>query len=89
MNIQDAIKEVLEKNSKGNKYKDNRYVIRRKDINRGMIESKTYIYPTNSYDCCIIFNLSSLARKSENYSRYWNPTADDLMANDWEVYIIE
>lgn len=43
--------------------------------------SQTIIRPTNSYDCCIIF----VAGKENQQSRYWNPTADDLTADDWDV----
>lgn len=42
--------------------------------------SRTLIRPTNSYDCCIIF----VEGKENQQSRYWNPTADDLTADDWE-----
>lgn len=85
MNIQEAVKTVLTKENE----KKRKLFIRRKSINSGMVESDTYIYPTNGYDCCIIFNLSPLARKPENHARYWNPTADDLMANDWEIISME
>lgn len=44
-------------------------------------ESNTRIKPTNTYDCCIIFTVGSNQRQS----RYWNPTADDLIADDWQV----
>ena len=40
------------------------------------------IKPTNSYDACLIIVNKGNRRKS---GRNWNPTADDLMANDWEV----
>lgn len=43
--------------------------------------SRTLIRPTDSYDCCIIF----IEGKENQQSRYWNPTADDLIADDWEV----
>ena len=40
------------------------------------------IRPTNSYDCCQAL-CSDL--NGHRGSIRWNPTADDLMANDWEV----
>ena len=43
----------------------------------------TAIRPTNSYDCCQLVKIDSNHIK-EAY-RYWNPTASDLMANDWIV----
>ena len=85
MYIQQAVKIAVEinRNSKEKAF------IRRKDINSGMIESQTYIYPTNSYDCCIVFSLSSMLKRTEKQSRYWNPTADDLIADDWETVSME
>lgn len=41
------------------------------------------IKPTNSYDTCIlVVFFSNWDKKS---CRSWNPTADDLIADDWEV----
>lgn len=55
----------------------------RKDgyIRRKSIQSNTLIKPTNSYDCCILI----VKGKENRQSRYWNPTANDLMDDDWEV----
>lgn len=39
------------------------------------------LLPTNTPDCCIIS--SSTGRK--NLSRGWQPTAEDLEADDWEI----
>lgn len=39
------------------------------------------IKPTNSSECCAI-----VSRKNERPScRFWNPTLDDLTADDWIV----
>lgn len=70
MGIQEAVKHAVEKNG----------YIRRKDLNNMGMWSDTLIRPTNSYDCCII-----LSKKENRQSRCWNPTADDLIADDWEV----
>lgn len=46
--------------------------------------SDTYatIKPTSTYDACIL----TVHREGKKKScRNWNPTADDLLANDWEV----
>lgn len=43
--------------------------------------SKTVIKPTNTYDCCIIM----VKGKESQQSRFWNPTADDLIAEDWKI----
>lgn len=42
----------------------------------------TLIKPTNSSDCCYII---IQGRSGHRSSRCWNPTADDLIADDWEV----
>ena len=75
MTIQTAVKQAL---SEG-KY------IRRRSVNSGILESQVLIKPTNSYDCCAILIFGD----GENWqSRFWNPTAGDLMADDWEVTMV-
>ena len=37
--------------------------------------------PTNSHDCYIVFS----AMRSDKPARCWNPTADDILFNGWEV----
>lgn len=39
------------------------------------------ILPTNSPDCCIILSHS----RKQDFSRGWEPTAEDLTADDWIV----
>lgn len=48
-------------------------------------ESEIYsaITPTNSYDACLLTVMKN--GKPERTCRWWNPTADDLMARDWVV----
>ena len=48
-------------------------------------ESDIYsaIRPTNSYDTCRLIVMR--AGKIEGACRWWNPTADDLMADDWTI----
>lgn len=48
-------------------------------------ESDIYseITPTNSYDTCLITVLHD--GKPRKTAGRWNPTADDLMADDWIV----
>lgn len=43
--------------------------------------SGTRIKPTNTYDACLVLVDGEIKRQS----RFWNPTADDLVADDWEV----
>lgn len=38
------------------------------------------ILPTNTYDCCLL-----IQDNSDSVGKRWNPTADDLMASDWEI----
>lgn len=39
------------------------------------------IFPTNSSDCCYVATRNG----KPDQTRCWNPTADDLLADDWEV----
>lgn len=55
---------------------ENKY-IRRKSTKH----STTRIKPTNSYDCCLLV----VHGKDRQQGRCWNPTADDLMADDWII----
>ena len=56
--------------------------IYRKSCLHGEADRSVLIKPTNSYDCCQIIVVDcGKARGSRN----WNPTADDLLADDWEI----
>lgn len=46
-------------------------------------DNATVILPTNSYACCIIKRF--FVRSWRKPGELWNPTADDLIADDWEV----
>ncbi len=46
--------------------------------------SNVFIRPTNSYDNCIVVKYQDGKEKSS--CRNWNPTAEDLMADDWELW---
>ncbi|GLG90436.1 MW1434 family type I TA system toxin [Sellimonas catena] len=48
-------------------------------------ESDIYsaIRPTNSYDTCLLLVMKG--ERIDRACRWWNPTADDLMADDWTV----
>lgn len=39
------------------------------------------IKPTNTHNCCILFS----AVRTNSPARCWNPTADDILCNEWEV----
>lgn len=41
--------------------------------------ASVWIHPTNSPDCCIVGSETTAPRRG------WQPTADDLVADDWEV----
>lgn len=47
----------------------------------------TAIIPTNTVDCCIIVVTDEKEAKRLHIpiGRRWNPDADDLMADDWEL----
>ena len=59
-------------------------MIYRKHIQRKGGYSNTFIKPTNSYDACII--VSQCEGKEISSCRNWNPTGDDLIADDWELW---
>lgn len=48
----------------------------RKDLTVGAV-----VEPTNTYNCCLLVVYRD--GKPERSSRCWNPTADDLTADDW------
>lgn len=37
--------------------------------------------PTNTHDCYILFSMV----RTNKTARCWNPTADDILCNEWEV----
>lgn len=80
MNIQEATKKAMEENG---------YITRKGDRRFGYITPYGgyrigVIKPSNSHDTCAIMTLDEKGR-TKNYCRNWNPTADDLMADDWSV----
>ena len=74
MFIHEAVKQAMEIDG---------CIIRNK-IEQGRHFHPTRIKPTNSYATCIIFTWVENTDKSDR-CKNWNPTADDLMADDWEV----
>lgn len=75
MNIQEAVRLAIESNG---------YIARRKCEDEKAFH-RTRIKPTNSYATCIIFTFDQEGKKI-THCKNWNPTADDLMAEDWEVF---
>ncbi len=49
-----------------------------KNIQRDSIGIK--IKPTNGWECCLLIHPTK-----QEYAPRWNPKAEDLMADDWEV----
>lgn len=72
MNILTAIKKAIDEDS----------FIARTSLDFG--EGRTLIKPTNSSDCCIVVFRRDNVKKRQQI-KCWNPTADDLLAEDWEV----
>ena len=69
MNICEAIKLVDERTP----------YITRASWNDGVLHEKPMLFliqPTNSPDCCICYGVSKPSPR-------WNPTKEDLMADDW------
>lgn len=73
MYIHEAVKKAM---------KENKRIIR---LSARRPESEIYsvITPTNSYNTCLITTLYN--GKPRRTAGNWNPTADDLMADDWTV----
>lgn len=73
MYIHEAVREAM---------KDNALIIR-----TSARETKSDIYgairPTNSYDTCLLVVMKG--GRIDRVCRSWNPTADDLIADDWTV----
>ncbi len=74
MKISEAVKKAMEQHK----------LIYRNNIRRESGWHNTFIKPTNSYDACIVVSYSD--GKEINSCRNWNPTGDDLIANDWELW---
>lgn len=73
MKISEAVKKAMEQHK----------LIYRNRIRR---ESgwNIFIKPTNSYDTCIMISYKD--GKEIESCRNWNPTGDDLVADDWELW---
>jgi len=75
MFIHEAVKKAIEVNG----------VIARKEIEEGIPVIRTVIKPTNSYAACIIIDKAGYPGKKHDRCKNWNPTTDDLMADDWQM----
>lgn len=73
MKIGKAVKEAIAKDG----------VIRRKSKVNGFLTIRSVIKPTSSHNTCLLILIDN--GKIKRGSAWWNPTADDLMADDWEV----
>lgn len=43
-----------------------------------------YVKPTDTGDACLVF-----AHEKKSPAKRWNPFAEDLIAEDWEVVILD
>lgn len=73
MHIHEAVKKALEENA----------LIIRTSAKEPQSDIYSAIRPSNSYDTCKLVAIKK--RKVERACRWWNPTADDLMADDWTI----
>lgn len=71
MNIRDAV--LLAQ-------KEGRYIYRTSEISDNGLTCD--ILPTNTLDCCLLIPTED----DEKFGRRWNPYANDLTAEDWEVH---
>ena len=74
MKISEAVEKALEQKK----------MIYRRNIKHETGYRSTFIKPTNSYNACIV--ISYCEGKETASCRRWNPTGDDLMADDWELW---
>lgn len=73
MHIHEAVKEALKEDG----------FICRKSVREYNMSIFGVIKPTNTYDTCLLLVVKN--GEIDKGSRWWNPTADDLTADDWEV----
>lgn len=73
MNIQEAVKKAMEENR----------LIARSSVKINESDVYAAIKPSNSYDACLLVVI--IGGKREKACRCWNPTADDLTADDWTI----
>ena len=73
MYIHEAVKKALEENG----------LIIRSSAKETKSDIYSAIRPSNSYDTCKLIVMRG--DKAAGACRWWNPTADDLMADDWNV----
>lgn len=73
MNIQEAVKTALKEDA----------LICRTSAKMEHMTIFGAIKPTNTYDTCLLLVINN--GKINKGSRWWNPTADDLVADDWKV----
>lgn len=73
MHISEAVKQALEVGGE----------IYRESAKLDYSDIYATIKPTNSYDTCIL--IVKAKKHDKRSSRNWNPTADDLIADDWKV----
>lgn len=57
---------------------EGKYIYRTSDVKENM--KPLYVIPTNTWDCCIM-----ILDSTDKVGKRWNPNANDLIADDWEV----
>lgn len=70
MNIVEATEKALEK---GVGIKNPRY-------------KNTYLLPTNTTECYLVIPVDFAIGNGTHAAPRWNPHAEDILANDWELY---
>lgn len=58
--------------------KEGKYIYKESEKNEGI---EIDIFPTNTWDCCVL-----ISKDSEKVGKRWNPSANDLVADDWEIH---
>ena len=45
--------------------------------------------PTDTSDCCLVFAAKEQGERQKPPAKRWQPQAEDLIAKDWEVVILD
>lgn len=71
MNIVEATKKAMEKGV---------------GMTRPVLKNNLYILPTNTNECYIGMPIGYTPESGQRPAVRWNPHAEDILADDWELY---
>ena len=71
MNVVEATKKALEKSV---------------GMTRPSFKNNWYLIPTNTNECYVSMPIGYGVESSQRPAVRWNPHAEDILADDWELY---